>query len=349
MDTGANDTLIVAAVGDFMLEQRPDPADVNTARRLFEDVDLVIANVDAVLSAHGTPVPKWANLRGPRDIAGDVKAMGVGVASMANNHTMDFRAEGMLDTCRAYDDVGLLHAGAGENLAAASAPAVAEVRGRKVVVLSVACTLPPESAAGPNWPGIAPVHVHYAFAVDESLLAEQPGTVPEVRTWLDEHDLARVRADVTAAKDTADVVLVAVHWGVPAPWRAPSHPVLHEYQQILGHALIDAGADAVIGNHAHELHGIEFYRDRLIAYCLGNFWIDTIASYPWMGRESIVLRLHIQPSGPTTAEIAPLFLDDGGVPRRDAGCRAVGILDALGQNLGTSVVEDGDRLIIRPS
>ena len=347
MTTPGEAPLTIATVGDFMLERRPEPADIQAVRRLFAGADLVIANVDTVLSERGTPVPKWANLKGPRAIAADLKAMGIDVVAMANNHAMDFRAEGMLDTCSAYDEVGVRHAGAGANLAAACAPALVDVRGRRVAILSLASTLPPESAAGPSWPGIAPVHVRYAFAIDESLMAEQPGTTAEVRTQLDERDLARARADVASARETADVVLVVVHWGVPAPWRAPGHSVLQDYQRPFAHALIDAGADAVIGNHAHELHGVELYRGNPIAYCLGNFWIDTIALYPWMGKESLVLRLTVGTDGPPEAEVMPVYLDGVGVPRPDPEGRATAVLDRLSRELGARIDDREGRLIVR--
>ena len=342
-----NGSLTIAAVGDFMLERRLAPHDVEAVRALLAGADVVVANVDTVLSDRGTPVPKWANLRGPREIAADMRALGVDVVALANNHAMDFRAEGMLDTRRALDEAGVRHAGAGEDLEAAAAPAVVETAAGTVAVLSIACTLPPESAAGPSWPGIAPMRVRHAFAVDETLLAEQPGTVPDVRTWLDERDLERVRQGVAAAAGAADAVLVVVHWGVPAPWRAPSHPTLQEYQRPLGHALIEAGADAVLGNHPHELHGIEVYRGRPIAYCLGNFWIDTIGAYPWMGRESFVLRLTKPPEGATRVEVVPALLDDDGVPRPDPLSRAVEVLNEQSRAFEVSVVEANGRFNVR--
>jgi poly-gamma-glutamate synthesis protein (capsule biosynthesis protein) len=316
-------TVTIAAVGDFMLAKRPGTDDIAAVRAFLTGSDITIANVDTVLSERGTPVPKWANLRGPREAAGDLRAMGFDVIVMANNHAMDFRAEGMLDCCRAYEEAGLLTVGAGEHLAAATAPAILPVGGKTVALLATSCTLPFESMAGPDWPGIAPVRVKQAFVVDESLMTEQPGTVPEVKCWLDEQDLARACRDVEAARAKADVVVAVMHWGVPSPWRGLFHPVVQEYQRVLGRALIDAGADAVIGNHAHELHPIEFYRGKPIAYCLGNFWIDGIGSYPWMGKESLVLRLSFGEGEDPEVEIVPLFLDEEGIPRPDPSRRTV--------------------------
>ncbi|HEY7031790.1 MAG TPA: CapA family protein [Thermomicrobiales bacterium] len=345
-DTDGN-PVTIAAVGDFMLVRRPAADDVKAVRSFLAGADVTIANVDAVLSDLGTPVPKWANLRGPRAAANDLRAIGIDLIAMANNHAMDFRAEGMLDTRRAYAEAGLRFAGAGENLDAATASVVVPAGGRNVAILSMSCTLPMESPAGPESPGIAPVRVRQAFAIDESLMLEQPGTVPAVACSLDETDLARARRDVAAARAHADVVIPVVHWGVPSPWRAPSHPIIQEYQRTLGHALIDAGAEAVLGNHAHELHGIEFYRDKPIAYCLGNFWIDTIDRYPWMGRESLVLRLSFRNGAVSDVEIIPLLLDDGGVPRPDPARRSVDLLTRLSAEFGVAVEEEGDRFLVR--
>ncbi|HET7095568.1 MAG TPA: CapA family protein, partial [Thermomicrobiales bacterium] len=338
--------LVVDFVGDFMLERRLEPDDVRATRLLFEGADAAIANLDTVLSDRGAAVPKWANLRGPRDCAHDLRAMGIDLVAMANNHAMDFRAEGMLDACRALDDADVRHAGTGADLAAASAPVVVETRNGALAVLSIACTLPPESAAGPDSPGIAPVHVRYAFAVDEALMPEQPGTVPGVWTELHEPDVARARQDIAAARTAADAVVVVVHWGVPAPWRAPAHPILQSYQRRLGRVLIDAGADAVLGNHAHELHGIELYQGRPIAYCLGNFWIDTIAAYPWMGRESMVFRLTLGDGVVTGAEVVPLLLDAHGVPRSDPSARSIAILNEQSREFGVTVDAVDGRWIV---
>lgn len=102
------------------------------------------------MSKLGEPTAKWINLNALRELAYDVRAMGIDLVSLANNHTMDFRVEGMLDSRRAVDEADVFHAGAGRNLTEASAPAIVTVQGRTIAFLSVACTLPLESAAGPN-------------------------------------------------------------------------------------------------------------------------------------------------------------------------------------------------------
>lgn len=336
-------TITISAVGDFMIQHRPDRPKLDRVRSLVSGVDIAIANVDTVLSDHGQPSPKWANLRGPRDVVHDIRAMGFDVVTMANNHAMDFRAEGMLDMRAAYLEAGIKPIGGGSTLAEASEPASFVVDGRTVTLLSLACTLPPDSAAGPTWPGIAPVKIHQAYAFDESLAMEQPCSMPDVIGRLDGADLQRACADIRVAKTGADIVIAAVHWGVPAPWRAPIHPVIQEYQRSLGHALIDAGADAIIGNHAHELHGFEFYKEKPIAYCLGNFWIDSISNWGWMGRETVVLRLSFPPEGAPGVEISSVILDDDGWPQSDPENRAIPIALAMSQADGVAITPAVDR------
>lgn len=342
--------IIVTTVGDFMFFDRPRPADVEAVRPLLAGSDVVIGNIDTVLSDRGTPVPKWANLRADPAIAHDLRELGIDVAILANNHTMDYRAPAMEQCLAAYDAAGVIHSGAGATLDEATAPRVVTTSNGSVAILSVCSTLSPESAAGENSPGVAPLKVWQAYAVDESLMTEQPGSVPEVRTWPDATDLDRARRDVAAARQLADHVLVVTHWGVPSPWRAPAHPVIQESQRVIGQALIEAGADAIIGNHAHELHGIEFHRGKPIVYCLGNFWIDRFETFPWMGRESIVLRLSLHADGQLDLGLLPVYLDDRGVPRPDASARAVRVIEEQSRDFGTTfAAADGRYRIVAPA
>jgi poly-gamma-glutamate capsule biosynthesis protein CapA/YwtB (metallophosphatase superfamily) len=167
-------TVVVAAVGDFMIDRRANPLDIERVRTLLGGADIAIANVDTVLSDQGQPSPKYANLRGPRESVHDLRAMGLDVVTLANNHAMDFRAEGMLDMRTAYREAGIQSIGAGATIVEATAPAIVTIDGRRVAILSVACTFPQDAAAGPTWPGIAPVKIHESYGIDPTLAAEQP-------------------------------------------------------------------------------------------------------------------------------------------------------------------------------
>jgi poly-gamma-glutamate synthesis protein (capsule biosynthesis protein) len=336
-------TVTLAAVGDFMLQSRPGRNEVERVRTLLDGADITVANMDTVLSPLGEPTPKLFNLRGPREATGEIAAMGFDAVTIANNHAMDFGPDGMLDMIAAFQASGVTPLGGGKDLAAATAPHIFTAGGRTIALLSIATTLPTGAPAGPGRPGIAPVSVHQSFFIEPSIMSEQPGSVPEVKCWLDETELKRAVADVKAAKQQAEIVVPFLHWGVPSPWRAPFHAVVQKHQRTLGHTLIDAGADAVIGSHAHELHGIEFYNGKPIAYCLGNFWIDGISNWAWMGRESMVLRLSFPPEGNPEVEIQTVWLDDGGWPIADPDHKAVPLLNALSKEDGVSVSPNGDR------
>jgi poly-gamma-glutamate synthesis protein (capsule biosynthesis protein) len=116
------------------------------------------------------------------------------------------------------------------------------------------------------------------FEADATAMEEQPGTSPYVSTSVDTGDLDRATAAVRDARASADAVVVSVHWGVPPGWAAPFQGLLADYQQPLGHALIDAGASVVLGHHPHTLHGVELHRGRPILYSLGNFIFHAMAA-----------------------------------------------------------------------
>lgn len=68
-----------------------------------------------------------------------------------------------------------------------------------------------------------------------------------------------------AKQENADLIIVSPHWGIEMDYHA------NATQQDLGHRLIDAGADLVIGNHPHVLQGMEYYKGKMICYSLANF------------------------------------------------------------------------------
>jgi poly-gamma-glutamate synthesis protein (capsule biosynthesis protein) len=93
-------------------------------------------------------------------------------------------------------------------------------------------------------------------------------------------------------------VIVYVHWGV----ERNHYP--EDYQKKFAKQYIDAGADAVIGSHPHVMQGIEMYRDKPIAYSLGNFWFNSSK------RESGLLKLYLNPDGTITTQLIPVMNDN---------------------------------------
>jgi len=255
-------TLKVIAVGDIMLDGTARPVlgengydhPFRQVKRFFAGAQIVFGNLEGPLTTRGTPEQgKTYVFRSPPEKASRALAdAGFNVVSLANNHTLDFGAEGLAQTIEALDAVGIAHAGAGVNLKEARRPVILDVQGRRVAILAYSVTLPEHFYAEANKPGTAFAHEAY------------------------------VRSDIIAARTQADIVLVSFHWG------QEGKTVLRDYQVQLGRAAIDAGATAVIGHHPHVLQGIEHYKDGVILYSLGNF---TFGSYSKDAQVSAVAEL----------------------------------------------------------
>jgi poly-gamma-glutamate synthesis protein (capsule biosynthesis protein) len=264
----------LAAVGDVMLERAPAE---NPACERLRAADVAFANLEVPLADPGHPADKLITLLAPPSVATALPQMGLRVVSFANNHSLDFGIPALLQTIGVVEAAGVKVIGAGADLAAALRPAVTEHHGVRVAWLALASTLPPGSAATPERPGIAPLRVRVRFEVDVSITDEQPGTSPYVATEVIGDDLVQAATAVRDARAIADVVIVSLHWGVPPGWAAPFQGLLAEYQQPLARALIDAGADVILGHHPHTLHGVERYKSRPIFYSLGNFIFHAMA------------------------------------------------------------------------
>jgi Bacterial capsule synthesis protein PGA_cap len=149
---------------------------------------------------------------------------------------------------------------------------VLERNGIRIGLLGYTSTLPTGFAAGPHMAGVNPIRVRTAYRPAFNL-DELPGTAPVIETWPVAEDLVRLTSQVSALKQRADVVMVYVHWGVSMI------PQVHEHQRTIGHAAIDAGADAIFGGHQHVVSAVEFYRGKPIVHCTGDLVFDVVE--PW--------------------------------------------------------------------
>src|SRR4051794_34265776 len=261
-------------------------ADFQALQEEIQGAAVAVTNLEVPLSRRGAAGAETVNLRPHPGGVGGVAGPSITPGAPGQKHRIGFGPEALADTIATCDDAGILHTGAGNDLAAAMAPLWFTVDGRRVALLSVACTLLPASEALPGRAGVAPLRVRFAFEIDSTLLIEQPGTMPLVRSWAEAEDqerVARAIADCRAAG--AEAVIVAIHWGSPAYWLSPYQGLLCAYQRPLAHALIEAGADAIVGHHAHQLHPVEMYQGKPILYSLGNFIFEGIGELKWMGRE----------------------------------------------------------------
>ncbi len=196
-----------------------------------------------------------------------MRRAGFHAVTLAGNHIADCGAEGIADTMAALDAAGIAHCGAGADLEAARRPCLIESAGVRVALLSYNCVGPEEGWATPSRAGCA--HVRIDTEDGSAINPRAPLRTP------DENSLAQMAADIRAARAAAQVVVVALHKGI-----VHTPAVLAPYERAVAHAAVDAGADVVIGHHAHILRGIEMYRGKPIFHGLGNGCVVTRALSP---------------------------------------------------------------------
>jgi len=258
----------VLATGDTVIT-RPSQCDPRLAQ-LLADAEITFTNLEAPLTTRGSAAEKAATHRACPEAAGWLTELGITAVSLANNHAMDYGPVGLSDTITALTQAGIAAVGAADTLPAAMAAHHQVTSRGTVALLGLSSALPPGFAATATRPGVAPLRVLQQIALDPVLAAEQPGMAPYVHTTAHAPDLDEACAAVEAARREAEVVIVAMHWGVPHGFAAASYGTLAEYQRPVGHALIDAGATVVLGHHPHVVHPIEIVGGGLIAYSVGN-------------------------------------------------------------------------------
>ena len=198
----------------------------------------------------------------PPHMASVFTACGFDVLSLASNHAMDWGEKALMDTIELLRKKGILTIGAGSNLQEARKPAFIERNGIRVAFLAYGSVLNEGYAAGPSKTGVAPLRIHTYYEP----LEYQPGIPPRVVTIPYEEDMEALKADITAAKREAHVVVLSLHWGLHFIPR-----LIADYQPLVAHAAFEAGADIILGHHAHLPKAIEVYKGKGCFYSLSNF------------------------------------------------------------------------------
>lgn len=258
----------IALTGDVIPTRRL-PADTGPGRikALFDDADLVIGNFEIPLTSGGSPHAKLFTMRADPAIAQDIGACGFDAVTLANNHAPDYGWQGLSDTIAALNRYGVRTTGAGATYEAAIAPVILTVGELTVGIVASSCLVPAGADATSVRPGIAATSVAVCYEIDPFYQVEEPGdpAAVSVRTRVVDGSQTRLTDRIRSCREHVDVLIAAVHWGFG------SGDELADYQQPLGRALVDAGADIVWGHHPHAIHPVELYRDRPIVYSAGTF------------------------------------------------------------------------------
>lgn len=240
---------------------------------LLSAADLTIVNLETPVMSAPPDKSKWGTrmrfVATPARLA-TLAAAGVDVVSLANNHHYDLRTAGVAETPGHITAAGMTAIGEAEHIEPVRVETFT-ARGRRIGIIAATTVRNGDQREGePLLPHLAPRQLRAAL---EPL--------------------------VSAAREHHDVVIAVLHWGteyedVPARWQVDA-----------ARALVDAGADLVIGHHPHVLQAIERYRGGLIAYSLGNFLFDNTTEIP---RLSGVLTVSIDDTRCVTARFDPALL-----------------------------------------
>src|SRR5215207_2189147 len=208
-------------------------------REYLRSADLALANFENPVIRDAVYHPDATTFTGDLQLLPIVTNAGIDGVTLGNNHILDAGAEGLQETLGHLEDAGIRHAGAGMDLASAREPMLFDLGGVRVGVLSY------QGVPSYDW----------AWATQGA-----PGTAPMEAEVIAE-DIKRLRPEV-------DLLVVMPHWG--NEYLATPEPDQVE----LAHRMMEAGADLIVGDHAHWSKGIEMYEGKPIFYGTGNFLFD---------------------------------------------------------------------------
>jgi 2',3'-cyclic-nucleotide 2'-phosphodiesterase (5'-nucleotidase family) len=212
---------------------------------VLSSADIAVVNLETAVTNGGTPASKDFTFRAPASAFAALRGAGIDVASMANNHGLDYGLVGLRDSLAAAKRYRFPVVGIGLDDTQAYRPFRRTVNGQRIAIIGATQVLDDELisawTAGPAKPGLASAK-----------------------------DVPRLVRAVRAARATSDTVVVFLHWGVELQ-QCPSPD-----QRALAKKLVAAGADVVVGGHAHRVQGAGRMGRALVDYGLGNFvWYGT--------------------------------------------------------------------------
>jgi len=252
---------------------------------VLRSADFAALNLETAITSRGTPQPKTYHFRAPAAAFTALRDAGIDLVTMANNHVLDYGPTGLADTLAAAGAARFPYVGIGTSAAAAWAPYLTTIKGVKIAVVGVSQV----TELASSWVATS----------------TRPGEANAI-------DLRRTLAAVRAARRLASLVIVFMHWGTEG--QACPNPA----QLSLARELAAAGADIIVGAHAHMLQGSGWLGRTFVAYGLGNFlWWERSYS-----TATGILELTVHPRAPLTARFIPAVVSGTGQPIADRGAAA---------------------------
>ena len=372
----ASSSLTITLAGQSMIRsdiRETAPAAVPAIKGLLKG-DVVFTNFEAAVAEKGQTVKEGRGFLTPPQAVDALSTFGFNLLSLAGNHAFDLGVTGIQNTLREVDARKVVHAGTGNSLAEAAAPAYMHtLKGTIALVASASGLITPGGSATASRPGVNELQVK-AGDKDNEATADLPGAGPNTPNA---EDSKRILENIREARKQADLVIVYQHNHVFANHSfatiftegMPERLAPNEWLKKWVHEEVDAGADIVVMHGAPLLHGIEIYKGKPIFYDLGNFiynlpptltyihepinWESVVASLEYQGQtlNSISLRpIVMNIIGEGQPDVHNPYADDAfihtrGLPAPAKGAQAGYILERvadLSKPFGTSLEIKGE-------
>lgn len=261
------DIMLSRKIGEIMAARSDWQYPFREIKNFLAEADLSIGNLEGPISSRGAKVGSVYSFRAdPRAVAG-LTGAGFDVLSLANNHIWDYGRDAFSETLQILEAAGIDYIGGGIDAAEAHRPLIREVKGTKVAFLAYTDLVPVGITRENSKPAVA------FLALDQII------------------------PDIEKAKALADITVVVFHWGEEYETKQ------NQWQETIAHAVIDAGANLVVGHHPHVVQAVEEYHGGHIAYSLGNFVFDQNFSKFSNGTKSgLILKVSLQDKKITKVE-----------------------------------------------
>ncbi|HAA91737.1 MAG TPA: hypothetical protein DCS82_07855 [Rhodospirillaceae bacterium] len=265
--------VVLMAVGDVGPVHEPSDHYAELAKDTLATADIRIGQCERCYSTGGSLQihSHGQHSRLDPSMASIFEDCGFDLVSVASNHSMDWGGEALMDTIELLHSKGIQTIGAGANLEEARKPVIIERNGVKVGFLAYCSVLREGYAATEKSTGVAPMRVNTYY----ERFDYQPGVHPKVVTVPYPEDVAAMESDIQALKKKVDTVVVKLHWGIHF---IPKE--IADYQPVVAKAAFNAGADLIIGHHAHTPKAIGVFDKKVCFFSVSNFIMSSPEKTP---------------------------------------------------------------------
>jgi poly-gamma-glutamate synthesis protein (capsule biosynthesis protein) len=374
-------TITITLAGQSMIRsdiRATAPAAVPVIQSLLEG-DVVFTNLESAVAEKGETIHEGRGFLTPPEALDALTAFGFNLLSLSGNHAFDLKVPGVQNTLREADSRKIVHAGTGNNLTEAAAPAYLHTaKGTIALIASASGLIAAGGSATAQRPGVNELRVEAAGKQNEAT-ADLPGAPTNTPN---PEDSQRILQSIRDARAHADLVIVYQHNHVFANHSfatiftegMPERLAPNDWLKKWTHAEVDAGADVIVMHGAPLLHGVEIYRGKPIFYDLGNFIYNLVPTLTYidepMSWESAVAYVQFEGKNLKSISLRPIalnvvgegqpdvhneyannrFLATRGLPSPATGARAGYILQRLAElskPFGTKFEIKGDTAEIK--